>query len=138
MSEAKRYELKDIGPTYHKRTEMVLSVYGCWVYYDDYAELKAQRDALAAENVVMKVSRQAVVNAFDDAMNEFGMAQGETSADYPSPQTPATDAYLNSVRAEGVEMCIASCDASVNSGEDWPPLGSMREIARALRAGETS
>lgn len=69
----------------------------------DYAELKAQRDALAAENTVMK-----------DYLKECSVVQGEgnwtsdaeKSVYVPAkdwmPLTPATDAYLNSVRAEAV------------------------------------
>jgi len=54
------------------------------------AELKAERDALAAEN---------------GAMRELIGATGFKS------ETPATDAYLNSVRAEGVEMFAELHDA---------------------------
>lgn len=114
------------------------------------AELKAHRDALAAENVVLKVSRQGVVNAFDDAMNEFGMARGETAAaDYPAPETPATDAYLNSVRAEGVERLAnehqaivaalnGDCLFSGSESKYADIVAAALYFAAQLRAGEPS
>ena len=82
MSEVKRYEVTEMGPTYHKRTEMLLSDDGCWVDYEDYAALKAERDAMAAENAAMR-----------DLIGATGFKS----------ETPATEAYLNSVRADGVE-----------------------------------
>jgi hypothetical protein len=114
------------------------------------AELKAQRDALAAENAIMlKLLTDISENHVEyfsegesglfagvplDYVSEINMyVSRDVNAENPFP---ATDAYLNSVRAEGVEICISSCDACVNSGGTWPPLGSMREIARKLRAGK--
>lgn len=89
-----------------------------------YAALKAERDALAVENLALKVSRQDVVNAFDDATNEFGMARGETAANYPAPETPTTDAYANQLRAEGVEMAISGAFT------DGIPVNRMQFIKR--------
>lgn len=82
------------------------------------AELTAQRDALAAENAELKESvdhaagciHAAEVEGLQDALESN---DGERLADlvhrrlchaYQPVQTTATDAYLNSVRAEGVEM----------------------------------
>lgn len=49
----------------------------------------------------------------------------------PNIETPATDAYLNYVRAEGVEMLAAS------AGEEFPRVVAMCEhFAAKIRSGE--
>lgn len=78
------------------------------------AELKAQRDALAAENATLKILAEACSREYESPKTEsceddekvafpedecnitFGMIRS-------SNRTPATDAYLNSVRAEIVK-----------------------------------
>ena len=63
-------------------------------------KLRAQRDALAAENAVLKESERA----FD------AMCAEEHGDNWVSEltETPATDAFLAEVRAQGVEM-FAEC-----------------------------
>lgn len=89
-----------------------------YVAYEDYAALKEERenwsnqcaalikerDALAAENAALKELYQRVVRELDDTCFEIGMMRGEKSMEYLAPDTPATDAYANQLRAEGVEM----------------------------------
>lgn len=100
MNEVKRYDgkIKHVGD-------------GGYVSYTDYAELKARRDALAAENSAMR--------------NLLGATGFES-------ETPATDAYLNSVRAEGVEMVLKN----MNLHSDREEYASW--FATQLRAGEPS
>ncbi|HBL6849863.1 TPA: hypothetical protein LSH25_003870 [Escherichia coli] len=75
----------------------------CQVGYYMAAEiekLRAQRDALAAENAALKESERA----FDE------MCAEEHGDNWVSEltETPATDAFLAEVRAQGVEM-FAEC-----------------------------
>lgn len=128
---------------------------GAWVSHEDYAELKAERDALAAENAALKESvdhaagciHAAEVEGLEDALESN---DGERLADlihrrlchaYLPVVTPATDAYLNSVRAEGVEMFAKHCDDNVSfvEPEDEEFYTLMEEAATSfaaqLRAG---
>ena len=91
MSEVKRYDV-EMESWYLKD-----DAEGDFVRYKDYAELKAQRDALAGENAALK-----------DYLKECSVVQGEgnwtsdaeKSAYFPAidwmPTTPATDAWLKS------------------------------------------
>lgn len=61
---------------------------GTWVFFTDYAALQQNLNAMAAENAALKKSLKGTVEwCYSDDL----------------PETPATDAYLNSVRAEGVD-----------------------------------
>jgi len=88
MSEFKRLEMD------HKGLPFV-DDNGVYVLYENYAELKAQRDALAAENGLL-------LNFDLDDFREGGPYQPADQA-LDKLKTPATDAYLNSVRAEGAD-----------------------------------
>lgn len=137
MSEVKRYELVEMGKTYHKSAEMLLAEDGLWVDCEDYAELKAQRDALAAENAALK-------SYIDDECyiaNPVGMYY--IGAYSSSVETPATAAYLNSVRAEGVES-FAHHQRAIADSETDPTIQRGHRItacraedfAAQLRAGK--
>lgn len=124
---------------------------GSYVPLNEYVELqakfdklKSQSDALAAENAALKELYRQSVKDLDDTCFEIGMMRGEKSMEYPAPETPVTDAYLNSVRAEGVEMFAKHCDDNVSfvEPEDEELYTLMEEAARSfaaqLRAGEPS
>ncbi|MGL3999980.1 hypothetical protein ACR3LR_09220 [Pantoea eucalypti] len=126
------------------------------------AELQAQRDALAAENAALKsvFTTEEVPECVVDAFNETAIMDhdwndtGERSwvendtdviravLEAIKPETPATDAYLNSVRAEGVEIFAKHCDESSGfiEPEDETLYTLMEEQARnfvaQLRAGK--
>jgi len=80
------------------------------VKWEDYAALKAERDSLAAENGLAAKAVQIfcdVIGSNTDVIaEEMGMegAKAILAAISATGNMPATDAYLNSVRAEGVEM----------------------------------
>lgn len=203
MSEVKRYnpELeKDIGlglPC----LSMLGNPYGEWVHYQDYAELKAQRDALAAENAALKTGvtyfacgseygfdlfrdKQAAIDVcleeidlhregyldgdgWDDGVRKtaWGVviqsaqgrdAQGLHTSDKQHTyqtcnyrledevKTPATDAYLNSVRADAV-VNAATHLGDMASGKSASTAELIKSCGRALlafaaqlRAGEPS
>lgn len=85
--------------------------------------LKAQRDALAAENTNLR--------HLLDMVGETGNANfGLTKL-----PIPATDAYLSSVRAEGVEMFAHFWE--INCGHEKTFIGSeAKAFAAQLRAGK--
>lgn len=66
--------------------------------HDEILSLKAERDALAAENAALKglVEERCWVYDYD--------VEGYRDAHDYLPDTPTTDAYANQLRAEGVEM----------------------------------
>ncbi|WP_293770782.1 hypothetical protein [uncultured Pantoea sp.] len=138
MSEIKRLEMD------HKGLPFV-DDNGVYVLYEDYAELKAQRDALAAENdSLMKFCKNAAFDA--DYESELGMERGGFTDAINDIKTPATDAYLNSVRAEGVKILADRMqqtidNAKLNSDEIGALAGAIftgAAIADQLRAGEPS
>ncbi|MEN4667770.1 hypothetical protein ABEG72_16135 [Pantoea agglomerans] len=120
-----------------------------------FTSLYTERDALAAENVALKsafhpenLPEEAVdaVNStaqFDWDSNDCGswtwvvndddVAKAVICAITP-PQTPATDAYLNSVRAEGVEMFASAVQGGCAVGDRVKDLADM--FAAQLRAGK--
>lgn len=63
-----------------------------------------QRDALVVENTVILQDRAEILEAFDDTCVDIGMCHGEMAENYQIPETPATDAAIAALRAEGVEM----------------------------------
>lgn len=102
MSEVKRYSHNGLrGMLEHKA--------GRYVSYERYSALNAERDVLAAENAVRGEIIERLIGQYSAAgyhavQNSLNPAQ---SLQYDAMQVlkqPATDAYLNSVRAEGVEM----------------------------------
>ncbi|WP_320728984.1 hypothetical protein [Enterobacter kobei] len=104
--------------------DVVESVEGDMVGYEDYAALKAKCAALAAENARLKESRKNLAEFIHE----------ELDAGYPlnmSIETPATDAFLAEVRAQGVEMFADDLLC--------PDLDSaIREFAAQIRKGVQS
>jgi hypothetical protein len=94
-------------------------------------ELKAQRDALAAENAALKGFGDKLNDMHNKLNGEGTGIQGRAEVgcqqvaleaamdEFDTIKTPATDAYLNAVRAEGVDMFI----------------GELSELFRSLKPG---
>lgn len=110
MSEVNRYGFKE-------HLGLILSVErqdGNYVTYQDYSEIKAQRDALASENAAMKSLVREVAESSEECEfngDEHRYVIVPESFDALTDllqETPATDAILSSVRAEGVEMVAES------------------------------
>lgn len=99
------------------------------------AELKAQRDALAADREKFAVQCAAAKIAV-----QYAQAAGFEC----TLNTPAVDAYLNSVRAEGAQAVeqklIRMCAVAHRSDKEVIHALSVKagEIAAQLRAGEPS
>ena len=75
---------------------------GDYVSYEDYAALEARCAVLAAENAGMKkFCKDAAFDADYEA--ELGMERGGFTDALNNIKTPATDAFLAEVRAQGVE-----------------------------------
>lgn len=70
------------------------------VKYEDYSALKAERDALAAENARMRIA----INRTIGWQQSVDTENTESVRPLHELDTPATDAYANQLRAEGVEM----------------------------------
>lgn len=86
--------------------EMLVSDTGDYVSYDDYAALEARCAALAAENAGLKEEISNITFMRDDDF--FGSTQRaqEVMGRLVNIKTPATDAFLAEVRAQGVEMAV--------------------------------
>lgn len=103
----------------------------------DNAELKAQRDALAAENAALLAACRCLAK-------DCAQSAGEAELTMSGIKTPATDAYLNSVRAEGaasVGTMIRACahefpDSVEGIVEECAMIADNRAII--LSAGEPS
>lgn len=98
-----------------------------------FAEAEAKCAALAAENAVMKkFCKDAAFDADYEA--ELGMERGGFSDALNEIKTPATDAFLAEVRAQGVEMAMEHMQSSgsLTFGDCYI---SLNEFAAELRKG---
>ncbi|EPO2141337.1 hypothetical protein CG692_14205 [Escherichia coli] len=94
--------------------------------------LEAKCAALAEENA--KLKKFCKDAAFDaDYEAELGMERGGFSDAINEIKTPATDAFLAEVRAQGVEMFAASL--KVVGGHEHPYSSLAHEFAAQLRKG---
>jgi len=104
-----------------------------------FAELKAERDALAAENGRMK---KAIKRIFpeDVADEKSGIGFSDIAKEcYASAdETPATDAFLNSVRAEGLKMAIDHMNNQTSYDCADVTVLPVIQMYNQLRAGEPS
>ena len=81
-----------------------------------FAEAEAKCAALAAENA--KLKKFCKDAAFDaDYEAELGMERGGFSDALNEIKTPATDAFLAEVRAQGVEMYADNLDNAADDAE---------------------
>ncbi|WP_246559863.1 hypothetical protein [Enterobacter hormaechei] len=120
--------------------DVVESAEGDMVDYEDYAALEARCAALAAENALMKKSEPApfsklmmealdVYQAGADEVPELAMLSAYKKL-RDGLKTPATDAFLAEVRAQGVEMAAKSEQFST-----WVQQG-LRSFAIGVRQGD--
>lgn len=136
MSEVKRYGY--LGIVEEEDGEVVK--------WEDYAALKAERDAMAAENAIMlKLLTDISENHVEyfsegesgmfagvplDYVSEINMhVSRDVNAENPFP---ATDAFLNSVRAEGLEMLLKFLPAYAF----YQAEADIKAFAAQLRAGK--
>ncbi|HED5888005.1 TPA: hypothetical protein R5S02_003196 [Salmonella enterica] len=96
------------------------------VLASDYQELEAKCGALAAENAVLKKS--------EVEFNEYCRRECEDAGDTwvdDFTETPATDAFLAEVRAQGVELAIEHIEQTICPNHET----ILREFAAQLRKG---
>lgn len=100
----KRYEFEDYGTNEPD---------GRYVTYEDYAALEARCTALAAESAGLKQDTpdlQTMMSALDAFFDDEEVPERAMLAAYNilrgAVETPATDAFLAEVRAQGVEMAV--------------------------------
>jgi len=132
---------------------MCVSDKGAYVAYEDYAALQQKLDAMAdklarsegysvgvdAERMeyIKKCNAMAAESAalksfatkYSKAVIHWNIWADKEDKLRECPETPATDAYLNSVRAEGVEMvaeAIGNSASKLKAGsKDWKSLKSI-------------
>ncbi|BCZ52097.1 Uncharacterised protein [Enterobacter hormaechei] len=102
-----------------------------------YEELEARCAALAAENAgLTKFCKDAAFDADYEA--ELGMERGGFTDALNNMKTPATDAFLAEVRAQGVEMFAKHCQKRHGEMMKSVPneAASNQAITATRRAGE--
>ncbi|KAA6001442.1 hypothetical protein [Pantoea sp. M_5] len=150
MSKVKRYnpELEKEFGLGLPCLSMLGNPYGEWVHYQDYAELKAQRDALAAENaargeIIERLIGQYSAAGYHAVQNSLNPAQSLLYDAMQVMKQPATAAYLNSVRADAVAS-FAHHQRVISDSETDPTIQRGHRItacraegfAAQLRAGK--
>lgn len=129
--------------------DVVESAEGDMVDYEDYAALEARCAALAAENALLKKSEPApfsklmmealdVYQAGADEVPELAMLSAYKKL-REGLKTPATEAILAEVRAQGVEMLgdsIADLESSIEDTIDLHHYCS--DFAAEIRKGVQS
>lgn len=131
MSEVKRYGY--LGIVEEEDGEVVK--------WEDYAAVKAERDALAAELSAVEVIHDECAFVTDDDYEACPEKVQKIIRNLAVMQIPATDAYLSSVRAEGVEMFAAHQRAMIGKPHKNDAATSYAarcavEYAAQLRAGK--
>ncbi|MFS9772389.1 hypothetical protein U0Y97_16395 [Enterobacter chuandaensis] len=152
----KRYEWVDCEE-HACHCDVVESAEGDMVDYEDYAALEARCAALAAENAGLKgafdkpqayLSWHAIPPTWEDPLpcgeyldvhDEAGHKNSDGTDCWPvyakpEIETPATDAFLAEVRAQGVEQLALHMDLNGYSNE----AAGAREYAANLRKGAQS
>lgn len=140
-----RYEFEDYGTNESD---------GRYLTYEDYVELEARCAALAAENAGLKsIQAWAVADVFKSGAKRFEStkAAGFDTDDclhdavlvmLSELKTPATDAFLAEVRAQGVEMCSAEIQKQTwdeREGDGMvAAIDAMEIYAAQLRKGVQS
>lgn len=120
MSEVKRYDMRvSLGGV-----ESYESPCGDYVDYEDYEALEAKCVALAAENARLKSAvtqqielRAEIKKAGRPPHADFwvqSICEAEEKVKLALEETPATDAFLDEVRAQGVDSAINRVIAMMN------------------------
>lgn len=110
-----------------------------------YEELEQQLAAVVAENAALKnfISTDCFVAHIEPETFYEEEVTRYVNADGYEPETPATDAYLAEVRAQGVEMFADKTEREANGygmdSHDWRQRMKVRadaiEFAAQLRQG---
>lgn len=103
----------------------------------------ARSNALAAENAGLNEKMNKLATwpgiEFYSSAWEFNNSDGNAALEYMcDTETPATDAFLVEVRAQGVEMLANFCATANNGYEIHPDIEEMRGFAAQVRKGVQS
>jgi histidinol dehydrogenase len=147
MSEVKRYGFS-YGNDFDERNN------GAYVTHKDYAALQQKLDAVLAENVALKdaIPNLKDVDYGNDNMDDVSLAEyigfndAVTLMNRWKSETPATEAILSEVRAEGAnavakyhnerfKFLANTCRAS--AGEHKAAYLCALDVAAQLRTGST-
>lgn len=118
-------------------------------YVTEISRLEKERAAMAAENAAMHETIEAVRSVAD---NSSGIAGWHLNGDIATweeilpeindIETPATDAFLAEVRAQGLEMFAQKCNSKSEQSlasdirDNWKLLGEhATDFADELRRG---
>ncbi|MEP8509653.1 hypothetical protein [Enterobacter kobei] len=116
--------------------DVVESAEGDMVDYEDYAALEARCAALVAENAGLKKFCEDAA-FYADYEAELGMERGGFTDALNNIKTPATDAFLAEVRAQGADECVRQLVISDDDDfSDAPNICAM--VAHQLRKGVQS
>ncbi|MCW4704090.1 hypothetical protein [Enterobacter kobei] len=117
---------------------------GPFVKHEDYSALEARCAALAAENAGLKAAvthqielRAEIKKAGRPPHADFwvqSICEAEEKVKRALEETPATDAFLAEVRAQGVEMAACALD-DVNQ---FNYANMLDDLAQKLRKGVQS
>lgn len=152
MSEVKRYDLVgDMdGNCNLNEARMELSDDGVYVKHRDYEALQDKCAAFAAENAALKdINEWCKTDAFSNTYREFKTAEAVGCCNVDcmhdamvvaimhAPEVPATDAFLDEVRAQGVDSAINRVIAMMNHQHPVTSkaIDIMRVHAYKLRKG---
>lgn len=116
--------------------DVVESVEGDMVNYDDYAALEARCAALAAENAGMKDEISKITFMRDDDF--FGSTQRaqEVMGRLVNVKTPGTEAFLAEVRAqgrnEGINYAASRLAAAYNHGFIGKSMSEVADVVHMI------
>ena len=126
----KRYEVNGSSSIFENEN-------GSLVDYDDYAALEAKCEALAAENAgLIKFCKDAAFDADYEA--ELGMERGGFTDALNAIKTPATDAFLAEVRAQGVERLAKAWYAIANETDPGISISDSSRLKYRQRADDAA
>lgn len=136
MSEVKRYDISAFGGM-----SMDECRDGAYVNYDDYSVLEAKCEALAVENARLKSGDMDEIKVINRGGQAYSVKDGvqvnpmytrgwnDYRAKSMQSETPATDAFLAEVRAQGVDMAACALD-NVNQ---FNYANMLDDLAQKLR-----
>ncbi|MDP8735813.1 hypothetical protein QZP90_20100, partial [Serratia marcescens] len=96
-----------------------------------YEALKAERDALAVENAALNKSLDDVCESYENGQSDLLSEAIDKAINLPSP---ATDAALAAIQAQGVEKAAAALDALSAQSASATTKANFRAAAVYLRA----
>ena len=122
MSGVKRYDISAFGGM-----SMDECSDGAYVNYDDYAELEAKCAALVMESAgLKKFCKDAAFDADYEA--ELGMERGGFSDALNEIKTPATDAFLDEVRASELDSLAGIAETMLVKLSNQQCSSDMHEV----------